>query len=135
MLSDTQVLLNKTQVVHWNVEGPRFLGIHKLTEEHYENIFDAIDSIAERVRSLGFYAPSSISTLVQNSQIDEFSNPSTKDSDMLEALIEDHSKMISFIKDSIEVAEKESDSTTADLLSERRDFHEEARWMLQSMSK
>ena len=49
-LADTYILMVKTQAYHWNVVGPLFYSIHKLTEEHYENLFAAADEVAERIR-------------------------------------------------------------------------------------
>jgi starvation-inducible DNA-binding protein len=41
VLADSYQLMIKTQGVHWNVAGPAFYSIHKLTEEHYNNLFEA----------------------------------------------------------------------------------------------
>jgi starvation-inducible DNA-binding protein len=56
-LADTMVLMLKSQVFHWNVVGPIFFDLHKLTEEHYKNMFEAADELAERVRALGSLIP------------------------------------------------------------------------------
>ena len=37
-LGETYVLYVKTQGFHWNVVGPLFYGLHKLTEEQYEDL-------------------------------------------------------------------------------------------------
>lgn len=57
VLSDTYRLMFKTHAYHWNVEGPMFYSVHNLTEAQYENMFEAADVIAERVRALGQLAP------------------------------------------------------------------------------
>lgn len=41
ILADTYRLMFKTHAYHWNVEGPLFFSLHKLTEEQYENLFSA----------------------------------------------------------------------------------------------
>src|SRR3546814_17852100 len=50
LLADTYLLLVKTQGYHWNVVGPLFISLHRLTEEQYQNLFEAVDDLAERDR-------------------------------------------------------------------------------------
>ena len=61
-LSDTYVLYVKTQGFHWNVAGPLFYSLHKLTQAQYEDMFGAIDQLAERIRAIGYPAPASFAT-------------------------------------------------------------------------
>jgi starvation-inducible DNA-binding protein len=56
-LADTFMLYLKTLGVHWNIVGPGFFGLHKLTEEQYEDLAKAADAVAERIRALGHIAP------------------------------------------------------------------------------
>jgi starvation-inducible DNA-binding protein len=37
---------------HDNVAGSGFFPLHKIFQEQYENLFEAVDEIAERVRAL-----------------------------------------------------------------------------------
>jgi starvation-inducible DNA-binding protein len=62
-LRDTVYLLNQSYIVHWNIMGPRFYSIHKLTQEMYEGLSDAIDTVAEHLRSLGIAAPKQVEDL------------------------------------------------------------------------
>lgn len=57
LLSDTYVLYLKTHNFHWNVTGPSFRTLHLMFEEQYNELALAVDSIAERIRALGFPAP------------------------------------------------------------------------------
>src|SRR4026207_1459279 len=57
LLADTYVLYLKTHSFHWNVEGPMFQTLHQMFMEQYTETWNAIDLIAERIRSLGEYAP------------------------------------------------------------------------------
>ncbi|MDX5427443.1 MAG: DNA starvation/stationary phase protection protein, partial [Bacteroidota bacterium] len=58
-LANSYALMVKTQNYHWNIRGLHFKSIHELTEEHYNELFEAIDDLAERIRALGFDAPGS----------------------------------------------------------------------------
>lgn len=135
ILADTFSIYLKTLNYHWNVEGARFVGIHKLTDEHYHLMLDAIDALAERIRALGFYAPGSYA---EYSKMTTIKDPKTGDldaSDMLLDLESDHMHLVGKIKECIEIAEANHDTTTTDLLSGRRNFHEEAAWMIRSLGK
>ena len=59
VLADTFVLYLKTHNFHWNVTGPMFHTLHQIFEEQYNELWLAVDAIAERMRSLGFIAPGS----------------------------------------------------------------------------
>ncbi len=70
-LSDTYVLYAKIQGVHWNVSGPMFLSVHKMTEEQYEDLAESIDKLAERMRALGYAAPTKLARFLELSDIAE----------------------------------------------------------------
>lgn len=131
MLADAYVLLVKTQGVHWNVVGPLFVSLHQLTEEQYQDLFGAIDEIAERIRALGYPAPASIAHMMPHSAIgEETGNPTAEK--MVEALIRDNETAARRLRESVEMAEELRDVATADLLTERLQAHEKAVWMLRA---
>ena len=53
LLADTYVVYLKTHNFHWNVEGPMFQTLHQMFMEQYTEAWNAIDLVAERIRSLG----------------------------------------------------------------------------------
>jgi starvation-inducible DNA-binding protein len=57
VLADTYTLYLKTHNYHWNVTGPMFQTLHLMFETHYNELWIAVDLIAERIRALGFPAP------------------------------------------------------------------------------
>ncbi|RYG72090.1 DNA starvation/stationary phase protection protein, partial [bacterium] len=57
VLADTYTLYLKTHNFHWNVTGPQFQTLHLMFEEHYNELWQAVDIVAERIRALGFPAP------------------------------------------------------------------------------
>src|SRR5690606_34043774 len=71
LLADEHVLYNKTRSYHWNVEGSSFMEFHKLFEDQYTQTADHIDQIAERIRSLGFYAEGRLKELIKLSGLEE----------------------------------------------------------------
>lgn len=132
ILASTYVLYMKTQGFHWNVVGPNFYSLHKLSEGHYEDMAEAIDTLAERIRALGHIAPASYSWYEKLSIIKE--EPEAKDGKTrLQDLVADHESLSRLLKDGFDIAEKARDHGTADLFVGRMRAHEKAAWMLRSV--
>lgn len=131
-LADTYLLYLKTQSFHWNVVGPMFYGLHKLTEEQYEDMAEAIDVIAERIRAIGFIAPGSFKQFYNLSSVQEEDGAPTAE-EMIRQLIEGNELCCRKLRASVAEAEKVEDVKTADLLTERIGKHEQNAWMLRSM--
>ncbi|MFP7673859.1 Dps family protein [Marivita sp. S0852] len=134
VLSDTYRLVFKTHAYHWNVEGPLFYSIHKLTEEQYENMFTAADELADRIRALGQLAPSAMADIVARSKIEDRSTDLTA-ADMVEDLAADHERVAHRLHALIGLVEGKKDPVTEDLATERSAFHEQAAWMLRAIAK
>ncbi|WP_224816398.1 Dps family protein [Hasllibacter sp. MH4015] len=133
VLADTYRLIFKTHAYHWNVTGPAFYSIHKLTEEQYENMFAAADELAERVRALGQLAPMRMDDVMARSRVEDPTGPMSA-GDMIEDLAADHEKLAHRLHALIEVTEGRRDVVTEDLATERSAFHEQAVWMLRALA-
>jgi starvation-inducible DNA-binding protein len=132
IVADTYVLLVKTQGYHWNVVGPLFVSLHKLTEEQYEDLFAAGDELAERIRTLGYPAPASLRAMIKDSRISEAKgNPTAEE--MVENLVADHETLVRHLREITELADESHDQGTADMLTERLKAHEKAVWMLRAI--
>lgn len=131
VLADSYQLFIKTQGVHWNVAGPLFYSIHNLTEEHYKNLFEAVDELAERIRSLGSKAPASYTKYGELSAIEDHDEPASA-ADMVEMLAKDHETVCRSLRNAIAFCEGKDDFVTADMLTARLAWHEEAIWMLRA---
>ncbi|AGH96603.1 Dps family protein [Pseudobdellovibrio exovorus] len=134
LLADTYTLYLKTHNFHWNVEGPMFRTLHLMFMEQYTEMWNALDVIAERIRSLGHYAPGSYSEFVKLTSIKE-SKSVPKANKMIEEAIEGHETIIKTIRGIFDDAEKAKDQTTMDVLTQRLDIHEKTAWMLRSLLK
>jgi len=131
LLTDTYRLTIKTHAYHWNVEGPLFYSVHKLTEEQYENLFAAADELAERIRAVGHKAPGSIAALTEGSVVGEtLESPSAEQ--MVTDLANDHERVAHRLHALIRLSEAQNDPVTADLATQRSTFHEKAAWMLRA---
>ncbi|WP_417830213.1 Dps family protein [Thalassospira sp.] len=131
IVGSSHVLYAKIRGVHWNVVGPTFYSLHKLTEAHYEELNEAIDDMAERIRAIGFSAPTGLAEMIENSVItDQTKLIATEE--MIKELVEDHEKMARLLRDGVAAAEDVEDVKTGDMLTERIGVHEEAAWMLRA---
>ena len=53
-------LQSQVKQAHWNVKGPSFFGLHKLFDEIAESLTQPIDTVAERILSLGGFAKGTV---------------------------------------------------------------------------
>lgn len=134
VVADSYTLMGLTHLAHWNVEGPDFFQLHTAFQEQYENLFEAVDEIAERVRSLDAYAVGGLSTLAQMAQMEEFKSPQSQ-KDYVAALIVAHEKVVDDAARCRDLAGGADDLQTQDLMIKRLQWHEKTLWMLKSYLK
>ena len=132
VLSDTYVLYLKTHGYHWNVTGPLFNTLHLMFETQYNELWMAMDEIAERIRALGIAAPSSGSDFVKRAQVKEAAGV-PKAEDMIVDLAKGHERLAKTAREAFPAAEAAGDQPTLDLLTQRMQAAEKTAWMLRSM--
>ena len=133
VLADTYRLTFKTHAYHWNVEGPLFYSIHHLTEEQYENMFEAADELAERIRAIGQMAPMTMAEIMDHSVIKDDETPLSA-GEMCKLLAADHERIAHRMHALVKLAGDKNDPVTDDLATARSAFHEQAAWMLKAIS-
>ena len=132
LLADSYTLYIKTHGFHWNVTGPMFTDVHELTERQYTELATAVDEIAERIRTLGVYAPGSGKQFAKLSSVrEEDGVPSAED--MLRQLTDGQEAVVRTARSILPLVEKADDQPTADLLATRMSVHEKNAWMLRSL--
>ncbi len=130
-LANSYLLMLKTQNYHWNVVGENFKSLHELFQVQYEELFVAIDEIAERIRAIGSKVEGSFEGF---SQLSKFKK-GDKNSDsktMINSLVADHDELAKSLKLAVKTAQEELDEGTADMFIGRIKAHEKAIWMLES---
>ncbi len=132
LLADTYTLYLKTHNYHWNVTGPMFQTLHLMFEGQYNELALAVDAIAERIRALGLPAPGTYSQYAKLTTIKEDSDIPNAQA-MIRNLVEAQEAVIRTARSIFPLAEKSSDETTADLLTQRLQIHEKTAWMLRSL--
>lgn len=129
--ADTFTLYLKTHYYHWNVTGPRFRELHLVFEEQYRDLWEATDTIAERIRALGFLAPGTLAEFSRLTSIsDEEAVPVAES--MIEKLAEGHEALLRTAREVIGLAQPAGDDATVDLVTERVARHEKIAWMLEA---
>ncbi len=131
LLADTYALYLKTQNYHWNVVGPQFHAYHVLFEEEYKELQEAIDEIAERIRTKGELSPGSFKEFNDLKTINEAKSKIDALA-MVKDLSESHEKICKSLHALLEEAKKDNDDVTQDLILERMEYHEKTTWMLRS---
>jgi starvation-inducible DNA-binding protein len=130
--ADTYTLYLKTHNYHWNVTGPLFNTLHLMFEVQYNELWVAVDLLAERIRSLGEFAPGTYAQFTELTSIaDAEGVPSAEG--MLADLVAGHEAVARSARAAFEVADRVGDQPTADLLTQRLQVHEKTAWMLRSM--
>ena len=131
LLADSYTLYVKTQGYHWNVTGPHFRSLHLMFEEQYLELRDAVDEIAERIRTLGPLAPGSCREMARLARLaEEDGAPAAMD--MVRRLAADNATVATTAAEVQAAAEAASDVATVDLVTQRIAAHEKAGWMLRA---
>ena len=133
LLADTYTLYLTTHNFHWNVTGPMFSTLHQMFMAQYTELWNAVDPIAERIRSLGHRAPGSYSQFGALASIPEAPAMTPKALDMVRILVAGHEAVARTARGIFPVADDAHDEPTADLLTQRLAIHEQTAWMLRSL--
>lgn len=132
LLCDAAVLQQKTKAFHWNVTGMHFNTLHTFFETQYQAISVAVDDLAERIRALGAFPPSTMKEFLSGSSLKENSGVGVKAEKMVADLLSDHETVIGALGKAIEAFDESGDVATADLLTGLQEQHQKMAWMLRS---
>lgn len=134
VLADSYALMSLTHLAHWNVEGPGFFALHTAFQTQYEELFVAIDEIAERIRSVGAYAIGGLGALAAAAEMSEFASPLPQEA-YVGALLAANEKLVKDAMKARDLAGESNDPETQDLMTERITLHQKTIWMLRSFLK
>lgn len=131
VLASSYALMLKTQNYHWNVVGENFKPLHELFQIQYEELFEVVDLIAERIRALGSKVSGSFDAFSESSLIKKADN-NLDSKAMISDLISSHEALVKVLKEGIKTSQAEEDEATADIFIGRIQAHEKSIWMLRS---
>ncbi len=133
ILADEFVLYSKTLNAHWNIEGPDFHAVHLYLETLYQEQQEIVDTVAEKIRVLGHYAPGQLSKYLELTHLSEKSLVKNDSSTFFAELLKDHESIIVFIRENIKpFAEKLKAEGISDYITGLMEQHEKTAWMLRA---
>ena len=133
LLADQFVLYTKTRNAHWNVEGIDFLSKHKFFEEQYEQLDEIMDNVAERIRTIGEYAPGTLSQFLELTHLTELTRIKNDSASFIKELLADHESIIIYLRENVsKLAEEFHDYGTSDFITQLMETHEKMAWILRA---
>ena len=132
-LASTYALYLKTQNFHWNVTGPAFFVLHSFFEKQYQELAEAIDVIAEQIRTFGVLIPGTFKQLNRLTKIKDATGKKNAKK-MIAQLLADHLLMSDLTKELISISKDYQNDFVQDLSINRLKWHEKFIWMLRSYS-
>ncbi|WP_420153213.1 Dps family protein [Siphonobacter sp.] len=133
VLTDEYLLYTKTRNAHWNVTGDDFHAMHLFFETQYRQLDELVDSVAERIRQIGHYAPASMKVFLQLTHLTEYTEHTNDGRGFMKDLLADHESIIAFLRGNIvPFAEQYKDYGTSDFITGLMEKHEQMAWMLRS---
>ena len=124
----------KAHTFHWNVEGPDFAQYHGFLGDFYEAVFEQTDSIAEHIRALNSYAPTTLARMMELSKVQDIvAIPSPLI--MMSELAQDNDKYIMELRTGIALADAADEPAVGNFLQDILDAHQKHGWMLKSFTR
>lgn len=129
-VANLTVLYEKLHHYHWFVKGHHFFVLHKTFEELYNEVTNHLDETAERLLIIGEKPVSTLKESLQLASISEASGNETTEQEMVQAIVNDFTKIAGEMKEVIKLAEEAEDDVTADLFISITESLGKHIWML-----
>jgi len=130
LIADCIALYLKTKSYHWHLYGPHFRDYHLLFDEQAAQIFEMIDTLAERVRKLGSSTVTSIGYVHKNMTLSDDDQLAINEKEMLSRLVKDNLHLTNHMRKAHEVCDQNGDCATASILEVFLDEAERRIWFL-----
>lgn len=132
VLATAHAFALKAQNYHWNVTGPHFIEYHEFFQEIYEQVYDDTDAYAEVIRTLGMFAPGSLSRFAEMARINDEQTIPTPDV-MFARLASGNTIMLNLLNNTHGDATEAKNFAVTSLIEERLQYHEKLGWKLNSL--
>ncbi|MDR4950005.1 Dps family protein [Neobacillus cucumis] len=130
-VANFSVLYMKLHHYHWYVKGENFFTLHVKFQELYTETALHLDTIAERLLSLGESPTATMKEQLELASIQEASGDESA-AEMVQALVDDFDKVCGELTEGITAAEEDEDQPTADMFIAIRTSLEKHCWMLKA---
>ena len=136
LLANEYLLFTKTKNAHWNIEGPDFYDKHLLLDNQANQLSDIIDSVAERIRIVGFTAPATLRAFLELTSLPETSLTENNSTGFISDLLAAHETIIIELRNNIShFADDYADMGSSDFITSLLQEHEKIAWILRSVLK
>ena len=125
----------KSHSYHWNVESFYFPQFHDFFGNYYADVYGAVDTAAEFIRTFDTYAPISIAELNRYTTISEDIVKPENVNAMLANLLSDNALMIQSLESAFEASQEANEQGYANFIADRLAAHKKHQWMLKSILK
>jgi len=133
VLADTFGMYFKAHAYHWNVVGPDFSQYHDFFGKLYEELFGAVDAIAEHIRAIDGMAPNNLTMLKDLSSLQD-ADPSAP-MDMFNDLLMTNNLVLVTLMRAYQLADDADELGLANFIQDRIDIHQKHGWMLKATLK
>lgn len=133
VLADTFGMYFKAHAYHWNVVGPDFSQYHDFFGKLYEELFGAVDTIAEHVRAIDGMAPNNLTMLKDLMSLSD-ADPSNA-MDMFNDLLMTNNLVLVSLMRAYQLADDADELGLANFIQDRIDIHQKHGWMLKATLK
>ncbi|MDP5053289.1 MAG: DNA starvation/stationary phase protection protein, partial [Congregibacter sp.] len=93
--------------VHWNVVGPNFIGVHEMLDPQVDAITDMVDTVAERIATLGGVPVGTPQSIAERR--------SWKDYSLNRATVLEHLGALDMVYDGVNAAHREALAAAAEV--------------------
>ena len=132
-LANTFAMYFKTHSYHWNVEGIMFSQYHDFFGDLYDELYGAVDPIAEHIRAIDGYAPMSVMDMLSAATVQEDFMRPVLIADMLQNLLAANSATVESLNKAFMLAS--GNNGLQNFLADRLDVHAKHAWQLKSSLK
>lgn len=133
ILADEYVLYTKTRNAHWNVTGSDFYDKHKFFETQFQQLAEFVDSVAERIRTIGHFAPATLKSFLELTQLTEKTSEKNDSQGFIKELVADHEAIIMKLRENINrFADEFKDIGSSDFITGLMQSHEKMAWFLRT---
>jgi starvation-inducible DNA-binding protein len=135
IVADSFALYVKTKNFHWHLSGPHFRDYHVMFDEQADQIFAAIDPLAERVRKIGATTLRSIGDIAKQQSLKDSDAVRVPPLEMIKELLSDNKAVAIKMRAAHAICDDNHDVATASLLEIYLDETERRIWFLFETSR
>ncbi len=117
-LADTFDFYSQAKQAHWNVKGMEFMQLHELFDEVADAVLPFVDTLAERVTTLGGVAMGTTRMAAKASKLKEYPSDVAAGKEHLGLVRDRLAALIASNRKAIEKSSELEDPTTEDLFTE-----------------